>query len=58
MALAKHDCCFFTADNDDESTTRSWFARLGQNQVAQEQKDKAIKAILYAVQVFYSFFIM
>jgi len=42
----------------NDRSLRSWFARLGQNQAGQEQRDKMIKAFLYAVQVFYSFFIM
>jgi len=61
--LAKHGFCIISADTSDDTlgndrSLRSWFARLGQNQAGQEQRDKMIKAFLYAVQVFYSFFIM
>ena len=46
-----------SVDGDDEPSSRKWtFA--GKLMEQSEQKTKTVKAGLYAVQVFYSFFIM
>jgi len=41
----------------DENEPRS-FSWLGKNAARKEQQTKIVKAAFYAVQVFYSFFIM
>ena len=41
--------------NEDEPRSSSW---LGKSAAQKEQQTKIVKAAFYAVQVFYSFFIM
>lgn len=43
---------------DDEGEERSSLLWLGQRAGSAEKKVKLVKALFYAVQVFYSFFIM
>ena len=43
---------------DDDEQPHSWFARVGQSAAPAARRTKLVKAVLYAVQVFYSFFIM
>ena len=50
---------FFKVDGeDDHAATRGSFLWLGQGADTREKKTKLVKAAFYAVQVFYSFFIM
>ncbi|KAF2442140.1 Ctr copper transporter [Karstenula rhodostoma CBS 690.94] len=43
---------------DDESSSLLWPGRHGRAGATTEQQTKVVKALFYAVQVFYSFFIM
>ena len=50
-------CCVFQ-DDDDAGQGRGSFLWSGKGAGQQEKKIRLVKAALYAVQVFYSFFIM
>ncbi len=45
-------------DDDEDVRERSSYLWAGKNVGEAEKKQKLLKALLYAVQVFYSFFIM
>lgn len=53
---AKIPCSF--QDDDEDVPRRSSLFWAGKNVDDAEKKQKLVKAVFYAVQVFYSFFIM
>ena len=56
---SKAKACFvFQDDDDDAGRDRGSFLWSGKGAGQQEKKVRLVKAALYAVQVFYSFFIM
>lgn len=50
--------CLKAADDDHDPERGSLLGTTGASVPAEEKKGKTVKAALYGVQVFYSFFIM
>ena len=50
--------CFLRQDGYDEAEGHGLLLRAGYGLAKAERRAKVIKAVFYAVQVFYSFFIM